>query len=432
MVRNRRAPPTPVFANARGEILDMPEFRAAGRSGRRIASLDPAELIPLPQGSELYFLPGRKPVGFRGASGTPAALEEGTAVASFLPSGYSVFALAAYERSSGAPQLPLYTYSAVCWYRGAFHVPAARVEDDVKHDPESFAGEDLGSLVAELRARLPENRLIEHLGSNCALTYGCANAKNLFHGRWECPIPLAPACNARCVGCISAQPDSPVPSPQERLAFVPSVEEALEIAVPHLESAPRAMVSFGQGCEGEPLLQGELMLEIVRKIRERTPRGTLHLNTNASRPAVVARLAEAGLDSIRVSTNSARPEPYARYYRPVSYGFADIVESLRVARRYGLFTSINYLSFPGFTDTEAEYEALSALVRETALDMIQWRNLNIDPEVYVDTIGLSAAEPAIGMKRLLARVREDFPRLRQGYVNPPREARAGASAARRP
>ncbi len=421
-----------VFANARGEILDAPGFRAAARSGRRLAPLDPAELIPLPQGSELYFLPERRPLGFRGASATPAALEEGTAVAAFLPSGYSVLALAAYERASGAPQLPLYTYAAVCWYRGAFHVPALRVEEDVKHDPGSFEGEDLGSLVAELRARLPQNRLVEHLGSNCALTYGCANAKNLFHGRWECPIPLAPACNARCVGCISAQPDSPVPSPQERLAFVPSVEEALEIAVPHLESAPRAMVSFGQGCEGEPLLQGELLLEIVRRIRERTSRGTLHMNTNGSRPALVARLAKAGLDSIRVSTNSARPEPYTRYYRPASYGLEEVVESLKVAKRYGLFTSINYLSFPGFTDTEAEYAALAALVRETGLDMIQWRNLNIDPEVYADTIALGEAEPAIGMRRLLARVREDFPGLRQGYVNPPREVWTGPQAARCP
>ena len=69
-----------------------------------------------------------------------------------------------------------------------------------------------------------------------------------------------------------------------------------------------------------------------RAIRARTTHGTLHLNTNGSRPDAVARLADAGLDSIRVSLNSARPEAYTPYYRPRTYSFADVVETLRVAR----------------------------------------------------------------------------------------------------
>jgi pyruvate-formate lyase-activating enzyme len=412
--------PAAVFANERGEILDAPELAAAGRSGRAIVPLDANELVPLPEGSELYLLPERRALGLAPHGRVPAPIE-GTAVAAFLPSSYSVSSLAAYRARENAPLLPLYTYAALCWYRGAFHVAAERVEADAKHDPASFAEGDLEARVRELRARHPRNRLVEHLGANCALTWGCANAKNLFHGRWECPIPESSVCNARCVGCISAQPDAPIPSPQERLAFVPTIDEVLELALPHLEHAPRAMLSFGQGCEGEPLMQGELLVELVRALRARTPRGTLHLNTNGSKPAVVARLAAAGLDSIRVSLNSARAEPYARYYRPLTYRFEDVVETLRVARQAGLFTSVNYLAFPGFTDTEAEHAALAGLVRETGLDMIQWRNLNIDPEAYADTVGLGEA-PGFGLRELRRRLAAEFPLVRHGYVNPPRES----------
>jgi wyosine [tRNA(Phe)-imidazoG37] synthetase (radical SAM superfamily) len=409
-----------VFANERGEILDVPELSAAGRSGRALVALDRRELVPLPEGSELYLLPGRQALGFLPRGQSPAPIE-GSAVAAFLPPGYSVSALAAFDLGAGAPLLPLYTYAALSWYRGAFHVAAERVESDAKHDPGSFAGAELAARVAVLRARHPANRLVEHLGASCALRYGCANAKNLFLGRWECPIPVASVCNARCVGCISAQPEAEIPAPQERLAFVPSVAEVLEIALPHLESAPLAMLSFGQGCEGEPLMQAELLVELVRAIRARTQRGTLHLNTNASKPAAVARLAQAGLDSIRVSLNSAREVPYTRYYRPLTYRFEDVRETLRVAARSGLYTSLNYLSFPGFTDTEEELDALRELLRAADVGTIQWRNLNIDPDAYARTVELGAA-PGFGMRTLRARLSAEFPRLRHGYVNPPREA----------
>ncbi|MBI3469650.1 MAG: radical SAM protein, partial [Planctomycetes bacterium] len=299
--------PTLVYADSAGKVLDAPGMGPACRSGWRNCRVDPADLVPLPAGSELYFLPERNPVGFRLADDAAETLDGCQAVAAFLPPGYSVFALAAYERLPQAPLLPLYTYSAVCWYRGKFHVPARRVEADVKHDPDQFSDRRLQQLVRRLRERHPKNRLVEHLAENCAMHYGCANAKNLFYGRWECPIPVSPTCNAMCVGCISALPDAPISPPQDRLTFVPSVREVLDIAVPHLESAPRAMISFGQGCEGEPLLQGELIGEIIRAIRHRTSRGTIHLNTNGSPPDIVAKLCADGLDSIRVSLNSAQP-----------------------------------------------------------------------------------------------------------------------------
>ena len=90
--------------------------------------------------------------------------------------------------------------------------------------------------------------------------------------------------NAACVGCISLQPSGCCPSTQDRIAFVPTPREIADLAIAHLESAPRPIVSFGQGCEGEPLLQAGVMAEAIRLIRARSSLGTINLNTNGSKP----------------------------------------------------------------------------------------------------------------------------------------------------
>ena len=411
--------PQLVVANAAGEIFDLPDFHAAGRSGREIYPLDPAVLIPLPENSRLYFLPQRLPLGYARKSRVPQRLDEHTAVAAFLPPGYTIFSVAAYQRQPEAPLLPIYAYSAVCWYRGKFHVPALRVDDDVKHDPAQFSLNKIKKLVERRREQFPQNRLIAHHGVNCALRYGCPNAQNLFLERWEAPIAVSAACNAACVGCISEQPADTVQSPHDRLTFVPTIEEIIEVAVPHLNSAPQAMISFGQGCEGEPLLQGMLIAAAIKKIREHTNRGTIHLNTNGSRPETVSRLIDAGLDSIRVSLNSVREPIYTAYYQPRGYRFSDVSESIHRARSSGLWTSINYLSFPGVTDDAEEFAALSHLIETSELNMIQWRNLNIDPDWYIESLALREASKFLGMPILLQKIREKFPQVRFGYFNPP-------------
>ena len=82
------------------------------------------------------------------------------------------------------------------------------------------------------------------------------------------------------------------------------------------------------------------------------------------------------------SLNSAREAAYEAYYQPRGYRFADVCESLRAAVGAGAHASLNLLCFPGLTDTEPELEALAALVEDTGLQMIQLRNLNIDPDLY--------------------------------------------------
>jgi wyosine [tRNA(Phe)-imidazoG37] synthetase (radical SAM superfamily) len=245
-------------------------------------------------------------------------------------------------------------------------------------------------------------------------------------GRWECPVPSSPACNANCIGCISFQPqEEEIVSTQDRLTFKPTAEEIVEFTVPHLETAPFPIVSFGQGCEGEPLLMWETIRESIIQMRKHTDKGSININTNGSKPAAVKALCEAGLNSIRVSTNSARKHIYEAYYRPNNYQFEDIVESLKVVRSYNGWTSINYFVFPGMTDSVEEYEALRQLIIDTDLNMIQWRNFNIDPDWYMGKISAYETGELLGVKQLQELIREEFPQVKFGYFNPSMERITG-------
>jgi MoaA/NifB/PqqE/SkfB family radical SAM enzyme len=165
----------------------------------------------------------------------------------------------------------------------------------------------------------------------------------------------------------------------------------------------------------------ETIAEAIKEIRKHTTKGSININTNGSRPDAVRILCEAGLDSIRVSTNSARREVYMPYYRPNNYDFDDIVESLKIVNSFGGWTSINYFVFPGMTDNIEEYEALRTLIKETGLKMIQWRNFNIDPDWYLGKIGVTDTGECMGIKQLQELIKEEFPALRFGYFNPPIE-----------
>jgi len=210
-------------------------------------------------------------------------------------------------------------------------------------------------------------------------------------------------------------------STQDRLTFRPTAEEIAEFTVPHLMAAPYPLVSFGQGCEGEPLLMWETIREAIIEMRKHTSRGSININTNGSKPDAVKALCEAGLNSIRVSMNSARAHIYTAYYRPNNYVFEDLIETLKTVRKYKGWTSINYFVFPGMTDSVEEYEALRRLIIDTDLCMIQWRNFNIDPDWYLGKIGVVETGEMLGMKQLMELLKEEFPHLKFGYYNPPIE-----------
>ncbi|MFW5906133.1 MAG: radical SAM protein, partial [Desulfobia sp.] len=136
-------------------------------------------------------------------------------------------------------------------------------------------------------------------------------------------------------------------------------------------------------------------------------------------PEAVNRLAEAGLDSIRVSMNSARKGCHTLYYRPRGFNFKDVLASIRVMKDRGGFVSLNYFILPGFTDDEEEFEALCSLVTEYKPDFIQLRNLNMDPEVYLETVQHRPRKKPMGIRRWLEKMQTNFPDLGFGYFNPP-------------
>jgi molybdenum cofactor biosynthesis enzyme MoaA len=166
---------------------------------------------------------------------------------------------------------------------------------------------------------------------------------------------------------------------------------------------PDGIVSFGQGCEGEPLLRAVEIARTIERVRAVRPNGTLNCNTNGSLPASLKRLIDAGLQAVRISLNAFRPETYAAYYRPTGYTLDDVLASVALAVDAGLRVSLNLLTHPGVTDDRAEVEAMERFLARHPVALVQTRTLNIDPDVYFARVG-RPAEP-LGMAAAFARIR---------------------------
>ncbi len=425
-----REKPQILAADSKGTIYSLPGVEAAGMKGGCFFRLPPRELVPLPPGSELFLLPGRMPVGWDPAAGGFITLGAGAlpdknkdcfAVAAFVSPGFTASFSSAYAESGNPVLLPLFSYAACAFYKGSFHAACLRVDRERRQDVGLMDIDAVRRNAAELKKTFPGNRLVVHL-EGCALTYSCPAAKNFFLGRYEAPLPTSPSCNARCAGCISLQPPGRCPVTQPRIAFLPDPEEVAEVALFHIARVRDPVVSFGQGCEGEPLLAGKVLEKSIRLIRNRTARGMINLNTNASRPQTVGRLFDAGLDSIRVSLNSVRPDYYRRYFQPRGYHFREVLRSIKTAKEKQGFVSVNYLTMPGFTDCREEIAAFRGFLERYRIDMIQWRNLNYDPRRYFRELKVSVKpEEMTGVRQLIHSLKKEFPKLMMGYFNPSRE-----------
>jgi wyosine [tRNA(Phe)-imidazoG37] synthetase (radical SAM superfamily) len=408
--------PRLLYADEEGSIFDHPELSLLCRKGEHITLPRPGDLVPLPQGSDIFLLPRRKALGMDPESGDLEYLEA-NAVAAFVCPGYTLTGSAAYLTNADAGPLPLFAYAAVGYAEGKFWVCANRTDSDRRQQFGDIPDQAIERGARTLLKRHPENRLLRHL-SHCALEYGCPAAKNLALGRFEAPLPTASSCNAECVGCISLQPEeSSIPATQERIRFRPTPGEITQIMRTHAHSEEKPIFSFGQGCEGEPLTEAKTIRRAIEDYRKKGGRGTININTNASLPESLAPLSRAGLDSIRVSLNSVRSELYMPYFRPRGYSFQEVTDSIRRAKEKGLFVSLNYLYFPGVNDTEEEFEALAELVEWSRLDFIQLRNLNLDPELYLQVIP-APRTPAMGLSNLRKRLKKNFPWIEFGYFNP--------------
>lgn len=398
-----------VYADQQGQVYDHPGLIGIGRGGDMLTEMYEDELIPLPEGATLVNLPGTKAIGIDPDTEEMVALDSAyTAVGALLPQGYTRLYLPAYVKVNPEETVfPLFGYTAVVWKDGEFYVAAEQTDDAYRWNPNNCDPDQLELDVARLTKQYPDNRLYDHL-SHCALEYECLTASNTFLQRWEGAVPVSMTCNAGCFGCISEQPeDSAFPSPQTRMTFKPTADELVEVMLEHLKQDD-SIISFGQGCEGEPSTQAKLIIEAITRVRSVTNKGYININTNAGLTDHIRGIVDAGLDLIRVSTISAIEEHYHAYYRPRAYTLQHVERSLKYAVDQGVYGSINYLVFPGVTDREEELEAMIGFAKRTGLQLIQMRNLNIDPEQYLQLIPKPKGE-LLGMKQAMDILRAELP-----------------------
>jgi len=420
---------TAVVANSKGDIFELEGYGAVGMARSSLTPMKTGNTIKMPFGSELMFLPDRKPILYNIIDDRIETLTENPLVpgekifpvAAFSSPGYVTSYISAYEEEKEAGYLPLFSYGAVGWEKGKFRSTSILVDKEKRQDLRYMKHEDVVDEIYRLRKKMPSNRLRGHL-EKCALTYGCPAGKNFFLGRYEAPLPTSKHCNAKCLGCISLQTNDEIPNSQDRISFIPSPEEIAEVALEHILNVKNSVVSFGQGCEGDPLLAVDVIEPAIRMIRAKTNHGTININTNGSKPNILEKLVDAGLDSMRISMNSSRKECYSAYFQPKDYSFSDVLQGIDTGVDRGLFVSINYLNCPGFTDTPEEIEQLVSFIEKHRINMIQWRNLNFDPVRYWEVMNVVVKHgKPVGMKNLLKQIKKDFPNLKHGYFNPPKE-----------
>lgn len=354
------------------------------------------ELVPAPDGTVEMMLPQRYPLTTIG----PIAGRSALAVA--LPAGYTRLLLPAYAARRDAPPLPLFGYTFACAVEDRLLVAAMRTDESDDWQPRRFAEGELERLIAERIGRDSGNAVLAQIAL-CSREYGCFTAQNVFLERGEAALPVSPRCNARCVGCISEQEEGGVPSPQARIAREVESSELARVAIDHLERVGDGIVSFGQGCEGEPLLRSVTIARSIEAIRKARANGTINLNTNGSLPAALTRCIDAGLDAVRISLNSFRPRVYAAYYRPIGYSLEDVFASIRIAATRGLRVNLNLLTHPGVTDDVEEVAAMERFLNDCPVTMVQTRTLNIDPAAYFAAVG--RPESSVGMRRAIERMR---------------------------
>lgn len=411
-----------VYADAAGRIYEHPHVSLLGRSGNGWVEPLEEEMMPLPEGASLVSVPGFAPVGMN-PDGSPAVLQEdlyGTpgrvqAIAALLPQGFTRTLLPACV-AQNHQVMPLMGYAAVGFRDGQFWVAAVQSDEHRKWHPQFYNLDDLPERVEAMLQRFPENRIVQQIG-HCSLEYNCFTAQNIFYQRWEGGIPTFHKCNANCIGCIS-ESHMPTDSPQTRLMQLPSVEEVVELGSFHLEHAEEGIISFGQGCEGDPSLNAARLAPAIREIRKLTPRGTININTNAGYTEGLVKMIDAGLDAIRVTMFSAREDSYLHYHRPLNYTLQNVLQTIDYAKQNGVRVSVNALIFPGFSDRESEIDAWLDFVEKHHIDLFQLRNLNMDPDMLLKGL---PDEEGLGILTLLETLQGNCVQMELGsYTHPVR------------
>ncbi|MBN1625135.1 MAG: radical SAM protein, partial [Deltaproteobacteria bacterium] len=220
-----------LYADERGKVYDHPYYRMAGFSGNYPAKINARDLIRLPGFSKLFYIPDCPPIGIDPATGKPEVVElvkvggriqKCFAVAAFLEPGFVRSHLPAVDYSRKTYVLPMWGYTAVGFRDNEYYTTGFRIEYNRTWDPKNYDDTNLLKCIERYKKDIGRGPLVEHL-TNCAANNHCFAAKNLFFRRWEAPIPVSRYCNARCLGCISLQPDDACRESQERISFRPGL-----------------------------------------------------------------------------------------------------------------------------------------------------------------------------------------------------------------
>jgi hypothetical protein len=123
-----------LYSDGNGNIFEDTSLYAVGRAGWDAFPIPTDEWIELPDGGNLYELPGRRGIGIDVETGDMRLCEKGWAVAAFIPPAHTGLYIAAFETLPDAPTLPLFCYTAVGWLNDKNYVPAVRIEKDIRQE----------------------------------------------------------------------------------------------------------------------------------------------------------------------------------------------------------------------------------------------------------------------------------------------------------
>src|SRR3954471_18136914 len=146
-----------LVSDAQGNLFPHPTLKMAGRSAHDFVQVRIEELIPLPEGSEIFSMPGRTPYGMDEKSGRFVAVEEGPeggeawACAAFMAPAHTLSLNPAYRTKAGAPLLPLFAYAALGELDAKLWAAGQRLDPDRRQDPSLF---DANLIKAKVEARL--------------------------------------------------------------------------------------------------------------------------------------------------------------------------------------------------------------------------------------------------------------------------------------
>src|SRR5215210_7981006 len=127
-----------LYSDGKGNIFEDRSLYAVGRAGWDALPVPQEDWITLPDGGNLYELPGRRAIGLDVHTAKMRLCKKGWAVAAFIPPAYTGLYLAAYETTSNAPTLPLFCYTAAAWHENKFYVPAVRIEQDIRQERAGY------------------------------------------------------------------------------------------------------------------------------------------------------------------------------------------------------------------------------------------------------------------------------------------------------